>query len=199
MLRTGSENAKAAELMEQARTLYAACDSPIAAEAEEHLVRWAGDTRKLADSYERRLAVARRSGDRDRECNLLIDLGDSYQKLGDLPRSLEYTENAIAIAREARNRESEGICLHNEGEFRFALGELQASRDYYAKALTIASEIGFQLLEANARWGLAQIENGGGNGSDAIALAESALAIYESIEAKVEAEKARTALAQWRA
>jgi ATP/maltotriose-dependent transcriptional regulator MalT len=91
-------------------------------------------------------------------------------------------ESAIVIAREIGNRQSEGLCLHNLGEFQLALGDLQASRDYYAQSLTIATEIGFRLLEANARWGQAQIEHRAGNIPAAIALA-----IHEAIEASAEA------------
>ncbi len=128
---------------------------------------------------------------------MLINLGDACQKLGDLNRFGEYTESALMIARETAARDNEGICLHNLGEFQLALGNLDESRGYYTQAVAIAKELDFSLLNANSRWGLAQIARREGDVTDAVAQAEAALTIYDSIEAKAEAEKVRSELARW--
>lgn len=142
------------------------------------------------------LEISRELGDKAAEGSALANIGLGYDGLGQHLRAADYFMQALEIARKIRNRFEECTILGNLGNAYVALGDLRGSFDFQEQALKIAREIGNKDGEANALFNGAAILNVGDRPA-AIARAEEALKIYETIQSP-NATIVRGALAKWR-
>src|SRR5262249_38356585 len=72
-----------------------------------------GETRRAIDFYEQHLQIARKTGDRKGEGQVLSDLGIAYADLGETRRAIEFFEQQLQIARGTGDRRGEGRGLLN--------------------------------------------------------------------------------------
>jgi tetratricopeptide (TPR) repeat protein len=143
---------------------------------------WAlGQSERAIEFYEEALAIARETGDRQRESLWLDHLGSAYRDLGQVERAIEFYEQALAIAREIGDRREEGESLSNLGLIYYVLGQIEQAIKLQEEALIIAREIGDRWKEnvrlcrlGEAYYFLGQIER-------AIKFQEEALTIAREI------------------
>jgi len=156
-----------------------------------------GDTRRSVQFYEQQLVLARELGDRRAEGTALANLGMVYRQLGNLKKALEHCERALALAREAGDRRGEEQSLGNVGNCYAGMGNLPRAFQCYEQQLVFAREIADRQGEAHALFNSAAVMHKSGDNLHAIARAEAALRIYETIEDS-NATAVRTKLAEWR-
>ena len=85
--------------------------------------------------YQQALGIAREIGDRQGEGNLIVNLGQTYNALGQYQQALDLYQQALGIAREISDRQVEAIALNN-------LGSLFISTNQWAEAeITLTQSI----------------------------------------------------------
>jgi tetratricopeptide (TPR) repeat protein len=112
----------------------------------------------------------------------LGNLGSAYAALGDARKAIEFYEQALVIDREIGERSGEGNALGNLGTAYAALGDARKAVEFYGQQLVIACEIGDRRGEGNALWNSALALDELGDRAQAIARAEAALRVRETIE-----------------
>jgi TPR repeat protein len=109
-----------------------------------------GEYRKAIDVGTRALAIARDTGDRSGEGELLGLLGHCHVFVGEYQEAIDLCTRALAIARDIGDRSGEGELLGLLGHCRIFLGEYQEAIDLCTRALAIAEDIGDRYVEAKA-------------------------------------------------
>jgi tetratricopeptide (TPR) repeat protein len=156
-----------------------------------------GETRRAIESYQQELVIDHEIGDRRGEGSALGNMGMVYNKLGDNHRAIELYEQHLAIAREISHRQAEGNALGNLGNAYADLGEPRRAIDFYGQNLVIVRETGDRRGEGYTFWNISVELDKLGDRAQAVAHAETALAILGPIE-DPQAAKVRAQLAKWR-
>ena len=97
---------------------------------------------KAKEHYEKALAIAGKTGDREAETICHADLGGIFESLGEHAKAKEHYEKALAIAGKVGHRRTEAKCYTNLGGLFETLGEHAKAKEYCEKALSIAGKIG---------------------------------------------------------
>jgi diguanylate cyclase (GGDEF)-like protein len=87
-----------------------------------------GDLSGGMQRFERALACARQAGNRQRECDALIDLGVVHNMLGDDAQAIALYEQARPVFRALGDRYHEGTCLNNAAWAALCWGRRLAER-----------------------------------------------------------------------
>ena len=132
-------------------------------------------------TFEKALAVAREIGDRRSEGLGLSNLGMAYTRLGEPQRAIEFFEQALVIAREIGDRRGEGIRLINLRQRYMELDEPQLAITLLQQASVVAREIADRSTEGQALWYMSLSLDKLDQRLEAIAQAEAALKILESL------------------
>ena len=103
---------------------------------------------KAKEHYEKALAIAGKTGDREAEAICHADLGGIFESLGEHAKAKEHYEKALAIAGKVGHRRTEAKCYTNLGGLFETLGEHAKAKEYCEKALSIAGKIGNRKGEA---------------------------------------------------
>jgi tetratricopeptide (TPR) repeat protein len=156
-----------------------------------------GEPRQAIKFYEQALVMLREIGDRRGEDSVLGNIGSAYLDLREAHKAIENYEQALAIDREIGDRRGEGQDLGNLGNAYFALGELRKAMEFYEQRHVIAREIGDRCGEGNTLFNSALALEKLNDCAQAIARAEAALQIFESIE-DPNAAKVRAQLEKWK-
>lgn len=127
------------------------------------------------------LDAAKRLRDREREGNVLGNLGSAHADLGETKRAIQFYEQRLSIAREIGDRRGEGTALGNLGSAYAEMGETKRAIQFFEQRLTIAREIGDRRAEAKtvANLGIAYANLNETN--HAIQLYEQAMVIAREI------------------
>jgi tetratricopeptide (TPR) repeat protein len=157
-----------------------------------------GDTRRSMQFYDQQLVLARGIGDRHAEGNALANLGMVYRQLGDPKKALEHCEMALNLAREAGDTRGEEQTLGNVGNCYAVMGDLPRAFQCYEQQLVFARQIADPQGEAHALFNSALVMRLSGDKLHAVARAEAALRIYETLEDPPATTKVRARLAEWR-
>lgn len=104
--------------------------------------------------HERRLAVARETGDRYAEAVALRFLGDAHVAGHDRIRAITYREQQVSVTREIGEREWELNALKNLADCYSAIGNKHNAVEHYERTFAIAREIGNSSWESNALYNL---------------------------------------------
>jgi tetratricopeptide (TPR) repeat protein len=155
-----------------------------------------GDASKAIEFYSSSLVLHRKSGNQRGVAATFGNLGGAYYLLGDPVKAIEYFEQDLAISRELRNRRSEAIVICNLGSAYGALGDFDKANEHFEQALANAREIGDRRLESNALWNSGLALDSLGKRAEAIARAEAAIKIRETITNQSTA-KVRLKLDKW--
>lgn len=140
-----------------------------------------GEVEKAVEYYEKALAIATETGNKQNKGLWLGNLGIAYRDLGQVEKAIEYCEKAVAAAKEIGDRHNEGCWLGNIGIAFSNLGKVQIAIEYYERALVIAREIGDRLNEGTWLGSLGNYYDNLGQGERAIEYYEKALAITKEI------------------
>ncbi|WP_374600956.1 diguanylate cyclase domain-containing protein [Niveibacterium sp.] len=87
------------------------------------------------------LGYARKAGEQERIETMLINLGDTYLKLGRYADALEVTNEAIRIARQISDPHGLIVALANAGQAQIRLGRLDEGRTNVEEALSTALKL----------------------------------------------------------
>jgi len=101
------------------------------------------------------LDYARKAGEPERVETMLINLGDTYLKLGRYADALEVTSEAITIARKINDPHGLIVALANAGQAQIRLGRLDEGRTNVEEALSTALK-----LESRAQYAALLAEYG---------------------------------------
>jgi len=167
-------------------------------DAQERL----GNVPAAMKSYERSLEIAKKIGDRNGEALSLALLAKGHLSAGDLERALalfaEFAalqreiENLAGLAVEARLSRTEkkklagpAFVLQGNGEVEARLGRPEKALATFRKALDLWSLLGDETGRAEVLASLAAVERGQGRRREALAYAEEAIRLVESVRATV--------------
>src|SRR5262245_26736110 len=100
--------------------------------------------------YEEALRLYRAMGEREREVDLLNNIGVTYQMLGDSRRASNLFIESLSISRSIDNRPLQTTALINLGGVYYELGEPEKSLEHYEQALELSLAAGDLQAQAEA-------------------------------------------------
>jgi CHAT domain-containing protein/Tfp pilus assembly protein PilF len=150
-----------------------------------------GERQKALDHYGQALPLHRAVGDRQGEASTLTNIGLVYSDLGEKQKALEFYNQGLLLSRAVGYRQGEATMLHNIGAIYDSLGERQKALDYYGQALLLKRAVGDPNGEAVTLYRIARVERDRGDLIEARAQIEAALAITESLRAKIASQELR--------
>ncbi len=150
------------------------------------LVRRQGRLDEAAHMFERALEIARQTGERTAEGNILGNLGLLAMNNGENEDAEPYYEQALTIAQQIGDRTSEGNHLSNLGVLAFRQGRLEEAARYYEVALLIHRETGNRAGEILLLHSLGALAIPLGRAAVAARFYERALAIAREIGDRAE-------------
>jgi tetratricopeptide (TPR) repeat protein len=146
------------------------------------IVLWLqGDYPGAQEHYQLAMTTYRAEGHRQREADILTNLGTTYYETGDHPTARDYYERALSIYRTVGDRWAETMALNNLGMVYCDLGDFEASREHHQQALDIRITLGDRWGEANSRVNLALVLLGLGDDDSARQHCQGALTIQREI------------------
>ncbi|BAY32471.1 hypothetical protein NIES2107_43600 [Nostoc carneum NIES-2107] len=131
--------------------------------------------------YQEALAIYRELGEEENEAIALNDLGGVAQSQGQYDRAESYYKQALAIDEKRGDKQGQAAYCANSGLLALYRNQPTEARPWYERELALAQEVGRQDLVADAQAGLAQVLEAEGRYSEALALAQSALEIWERL------------------
>ena len=155
-----------------------------------------GEKQKALDYFNQALPLRRAVGDRDGVAVTLNNIGATYYSLGEkepgyYSQSLEYYKQALPLERAVGNRRAEASTLTNIGLVYDSLGDKQKALEYINSSLQLFQGVGDRINEALDLYYIARIERQSGALVEARSHVERALAIIESLRAKVDIHELR--------
>ena len=155
-----------------------------------------GETQEALDCHNQALTLRRAVGDRGGEAVTLNNIGAVYYSLGEKEpgyyiRALEYYNQALPLEQAVGDRRGEATTLNNIGRVYDSLGEKRKALEYANLSLQLFRDVGDRVNEALALYHIARIERQSGALIEARSHVESALAIVESLRAKVDIHELR--------
>lgn len=155
-----------------------------------------GKTRQALKYYRQQLRLARELKDRISEGNALTNSGLACLRLGKTRRAIVLFNSDLRIARETGNLQYEADALSNLGKAFLFAQQAETANDFFQQALEIARTIGDRRVEAMTLWRMSLLQEHIGRREQAISYAESALIIFEQLEAP-ELDAIRKQIAAW--
>ncbi|MHC3467716.1 AfsR/SARP family transcriptional regulator [Streptomyces sp. 7R007] len=130
----------------------------------------------------RALAVCRVLDDsRGLEGNILVYLGDAYQRLGRFDEAIDVLEQALTILRREGDRWGEGIALDTVGTAHLLLRRPDDAVTYYHRALDTHAGVGNRWAQARTFGNLGDVQLSTGDPDAARASWQRALTILEGV------------------
>ncbi|MEB3371692.1 AfsR/SARP family transcriptional regulator [Saccharopolyspora mangrovi] len=181
-------------LSEAARVAAAHRYQPAEADASYALAGLHRDLGRHADAAEhaeRALVLARRTRFRFLEGLVLHRLGTIRRCLGEYPRALENHRATLVFARKMRSANLEAMALTAMAETHAAMGDdMEASR-CHLHALGVANSGSSHYVRARAHAGLGDLHESAGRHESAVRHWETAVRIYEALDAPEAADLRR--------
>ena len=106
------------------------------------------DRRKSIEKYHEALELYRRAGARRGEAEILSNIGEVYQLMGEMRKALEKYNEALPISRAVGDRSGEAVTLNNIGSVYWSMGESQKALEKYNEALSLRRAVGDRSGEA---------------------------------------------------
>lgn len=91
--------------------------------------------------FESELHAAKRRELKGVECGALLNLGNTYYRLGNFEKSKDLVEQALKLARDIGEPHSEGPALCSLGNLSLIFGNIAQAQDYYQQALAISRQL----------------------------------------------------------
>jgi len=137
--------------------------------------------RKAVEKYAEAIALFRAVGDRSGEATVLINLGATYEDLGEKRTALEHYNRALLIAQAWDNQEIKAKMLFITAGAYVSLGEHQNALNYYNLALTSWHALGDQEAEADALAAMSIVYRSLGQHQKALECYNRALPLYRAV------------------
>jgi tetratricopeptide (TPR) repeat protein len=130
-----------------------------------------------AQTNQTALTVARRTGDRAAEAQILHNLGTVHWRQGNYAQTLAYNQESLAIFRELGDRRSQGMSQNNLGIARERLGRYQEALACYQESLDISRELGDRRGQSISQNNLGMLHERLGRYQEALACHQESLDI----------------------
>jgi CHAT domain-containing protein/Tfp pilus assembly protein PilF len=187
---------KALEHYEQALSLTRATENPTEEAYALNLVgmaHWSlGNYQKAIDFFNQALTIGRDLRHREPEASALNALGYAFRAMGQQEKALDHHTRALSLWRSAKDNLAEADTLDYIGLVYAALGQPRKALEYHSQAMPLRQAIGDRVDRRYTLLGLARAERALGNLTEARAHLEAALAIIESLRAKVVTQDLRS-------
>ena len=134
--------------------------------------------RDARDAFQRALQLLPAEQGRER-CALLVLLGQTWVRLGDLSAASSGLEEGLALARAERDRQTEVAALTGLGDVAWRQGDWEAARRHLREGLALAQECGDTAGQALAAQHLARVSWLGGEYDQAEHWAQESQKWYE--------------------
>ena len=100
-----------------------------------------GNFKQAVEYHNLHLSIAKGIGQRSGEGCAYGNLGNAYQRGGDVQRAIEYHTKHLSIAKELGQRDEEGIALYSLGcDFEFS-GAIHEALHYYQSSVELYDEV----------------------------------------------------------
>jgi DNA-binding winged helix-turn-helix (wHTH) protein/tetratricopeptide (TPR) repeat protein len=142
------------------------------------------------------LALSRRSGDAEGAAQGALALGDLERKAGRAEPARAAYQQAIRDFTRIDEGSNAATAVINLAEVDFDAGRLEAARAGYAQALRMALDLKSAVVEAHSHYGLGLTDARRGDPASARGEYRKAIELFEKLEDKEEAAKARKALGE---
>ena len=110
---------------------------------ESFKLRSQGQSHLVVEKLQQALAVCNQAGDRSRQIDILVELGDNYSLLGNRAATFKMMSQALTLAQTIGDRAKEAAVLARTGWFYYyVILDKQKGIDCYDKALDIYRSIG---------------------------------------------------------
>ncbi len=147
---------------------------------------------RAREYYERGARLSREAGNREFEAHALRGLGAVYESEGESRRALASYSRALGLYGRASDRRWQARTLNSIGFVHDAAGDKAAALGYYGRALRLARAVEDRREEVSTLYNMARAERDLGRAAEALSHAEPAVALVESLRAKVAGEQLRT-------
>ncbi len=151
-----------------------------------------GNHRKALSYYQQALPLLRTFDLQRYESYALINSGRAYAALGEQQQALAIYQEALLLSRQVGNRQGEAYLLNDIGDAHRALNKQEQALEFYRQALALNQAVGDRFGESQTRYHLALLELDRTDLLAARAQIETALALSESLRAKVFSQELRT-------
>lgn len=151
-----------------------------------------GKYEQALGNFQTSLRVLEEAGDSRGHYFRLGAIGEVYRRTGRAEQALEYLSQSLRLVRVTHNDPgSEAETLTGIGLCHFALGNMLQALDAFNEALPIRQAVGDRMGAAATTLGLAFVERAQGNLFNARRHAEAAIAVIESLRARVASQPLR--------
>jgi len=180
--KTGRYEIKVEKLrMATAEDKYRVAGESVIREAEQLKDGTLEDKRKSIEKYHEALELCRRASDRDGEAQILNDIGEVYQSLGETQKALEKYNEALPLSRAIGARRVEAVTLNNIGVVYWTLGETQKALEKHNEALPVFQAVGNRSGEATTLKNIGTVYWSLGEMQRALEKYNEALTIYQVV------------------
>ena len=156
------------------------------------------DRRQALETYAESLDLARKGRSTADESRVINNLGDAYVALGEYQKAREHGDVALALKRQLGDLPGQAIALRNLGRAWHGLGESDRALEQLRETLQIQSSIEERYAVPDTLIDLATVERDRGHLSEALAHAQAAIALSESLRSLVSGPETRAVFAAGR-
>jgi CHAT domain-containing protein/predicted negative regulator of RcsB-dependent stress response len=179
---TGHYEIKVEELREAtAEDKYRVAAESLFREAEHLKDGTLEDKRKSIEKCHEALELYRRASDRNGEAQILNNIGEVYQSLGEAQKALEKYNEALPLSRAIGARGVEAVTLNNIGVVYWTLGEAQKALEKHNEALPVFQAVGNRSGEATTLKNIGTVHWSLGEMQKALEKYNEALPIYQAV------------------
>ena len=97
--------------------------------------------RKAAEKYAEAAGRWRAAGQREHEALALYNTGDTYNRLREFPKAVDFLTQALQLQQTAKNRSAEAATLNNLGTVYSAMGDKTKAVELFNQSLVVRREV----------------------------------------------------------
>jgi CHAT domain-containing protein/tetratricopeptide (TPR) repeat protein len=146
---------------------------------------------KALDNCSQSLTIFRAIGDKRTGARALVTIAGLYLKAGQEEKALNELVNALPLTQQSGDRQREAFALQLIGKIYRSRGEQSKALEFYTQSLTLSRAVEDHRTEAETLLRIAEVYRDKGNLADAETNAQAALAVIESVRAKIASQDLR--------
>ncbi len=151
-----------------------------------------GEKQKAIEYYAQALIIVRANDDRRGQARTLTNIGNVHFSLNENQKALDIYTQALSLHSLIGDQLGEARTITNIGNIYEKLGENQKAIDHHKRALLLLRSVGDRDSEAIVLYNFATLESKRGNLAESLKNIEAAIAIVESLRAKIGSKELRS-------
>jgi CHAT domain-containing protein/Tfp pilus assembly protein PilF len=144
-----------------------------------------GQYQRAVSIWQKALLIAKQSNLKEIEATILINIGDVYSSISQLPKALEHYTQALPITRKVKDRIGEARTLTSIGQVYSSIGQQQKALESFTQALPITKEVKDRIGEARTLTSIAWVYSSIGQQQKALEYCTQALPITREVKDRV--------------